>query len=144
MYEKPKLDIPKHPRGSAFFETSKTFIVWVGWWVCGRWSQFPLILKIRYSYKLNVLILNVASKLSTAIRPKVMSKSSLKTWNFKVDFRGGNQLKKMMVTKDLSSRRKLRIVFKKKIYRKKGILGPKIWKKLKVQKWCQNGSNSII
>ena len=34
--------------------------------------------------------------------------------------------------------------FKKKNYRKKGILGPKIWKKLKVQKWCQNGSNSII
>ena len=34
--------------------------------------------------------------------------------------------------------------FKKKNYRKKGILWSKIWKKLKVQKWCQNGPNSII
>ena len=70
-------------------------------------------------------------KLSTAIRSKVMSNLSLKMWNFKAHFRGGNRLKKMMVTKDLSSRRKLRKVFKKKIYRKKGILWSKIWKNWK-------------
>ena len=29
-------------------------------------------------------------------------------------------------------------------FQKNAILGSKIWKKLKVQKWCQNGSNSII
>ena len=39
--------------------------------------------------------------------------------NFKVDFRGGNQLKKMMVSKDLSSRLKLRKVKKKKSSKKR-------------------------
>ena len=51
-------------------------------------------------------------------RSKVMSNLSLKMWNFKADFRGGNQLKIMMVTKDLSSRRKLRKVFKKIFFEK--------------------------
>ena len=37
-----------------------------------------------------------------------------------VDFRGGNQLQKMMVTKNLSSRRKLRKVFKNIFIEKMG------------------------
>ena len=40
-----------------------------------------------------------------------MSNLSLKMWNFKVDFRGGNQLKIMVVTRDLSSGRKWRKFF---------------------------------
>ena len=39
--------------------------------------------------------------------------------NFKVDFRGGNQVKKMMVSKDLSSRLKLRKFLKKKLSKKR-------------------------
>ena len=70
-------------------------------------------------------------KLSTAIRSKVMSNLSLKMWNFKAHFRGGNRLKKMMVTKDLSSRRKLRKVFKKKIIEKKGFYDQKYEKNWK-------------
>ena len=33
VIEKPKLNFQKHERGSAFFETSKTFIVRMGGWV---------------------------------------------------------------------------------------------------------------
>ena len=116
---------------------------WVGGWVVIFWVLW-------FFSKSGIITSKMCwfqiwpQKLSTAIRSKVMSNLSLKMWNFKAHFRGGNRLKKMMVTKDLSSRRKLRKVFKKKIYRKKGILWSKIWKKLKVQKWCQNGSNSII
>ena len=47
-----------------------------------------------------------------------MSKLSFKIWNFKVDFRGGNQPKKIMVKKDLSSRHKLSKGFKKKFIQK--------------------------
>ena len=57
-------------------------------------------------------------KLSTAIRSKVMSNLLLKFWNFKADFRGGKWPKIMMVTNDLSSRRKLRKVKKKKLSKK--------------------------
>ena len=69
--------------------------------------------------------------MSTAIRSKVMSNLSLKMWNFKAHFRGGNRLKKMMVTKDLSSRRKLRKVFKKKFIEKKGFYDQKYEKNWK-------------
>ena len=57
-------------------------------------------------------------KLSTAIRSKVMSNLVLKFWNFKADFRGGKWPKIMMVTNDLSSGRKLRKLFKKKMSKK--------------------------
>ena len=52
-------------------------------------------------------------------------------WNFKAHFRGGNLLKKIMVTKDLSSRRKLRKVFKKKFIEKKGFYDQKYQKNWK-------------
>ena len=45
-----------------------------------------------------------------------------------VDFRGGNQLKKIMVTKDLSSRRKSRKVFKKKLSKKRDFIIKKMKK----------------
>ena len=60
----------------------------------------------------DVLIPNVASKLSTAVRSKVISKLNLIILNFISDFRGGKQLKIMMVTKYLSSSRKLRKDYK--------------------------------
>ena len=69
-----------------------------------------------------------------------MSKLSLKIWNFKVDFRGGNQLKKMMFTKDLFSRRKLRKVFKKKIIEKKGFYVEKYEKNWK----SKNGVKTAV
>ena len=49
-----------------------------------------------------------------------------KTAKNKFEFPGGKQLKIMMITKDLSSRHKLKKV-------KKKVLGSKIRKKLKVQ-----------
>ena len=87
---------------------------WVGGWV-GGWVVIFLVLW--FSSKSGIITSKMCwfqiwpQKLSTAIRSKVMSNLSLKIWNFKADFRGGNQLKIMMVTKDLSSRRKLRKVF---------------------------------
>ena len=50
-------------------------------------------------------------KLYTTNTSKVMSNLSLKIWNFKANFRSGNQLKITMVKKDLSSRCKLRKFF---------------------------------
>ena len=50
---------------------------------------------------------------SRSLNPQflVMGNLSLKIWNFKANFRSGNQLKITMVKKDLSSRCKLRKVF---------------------------------
>ena len=50
---------------------------------------------------------------SRSLNPQflVMGNLSLKIWNFKANFRGGNQLKITMVKKTLSSRCKLRKVF---------------------------------
>ena len=129
-----KWGFQKHERKSTFFEPPKNFIVRMGGWVVIFWVLW-------FFSKSGIITSKMCwfqiwpQKLSTAIRSKVMSNLSLKMWNFKAHFRGGNRLKKMMVTKDLSSRRKLRKVFKKKIYRKKGILWSKIWKKQRVQKW---------
>ena len=115
---------------------------WVGGWVVIFWVLW-------FFSKSGIITSKMCwfqiwpQKLSTAIRSKVMSNLSLKMWNFKAHFRGGNRLKKMMVTKDLSSRRKLRKAFKKNIYRKKGILWSKIWKKLKVQKWLFRAGNQL-
>ena len=63
----------------------------------------PIMLKFMYSNKKNVLLSNLAL-MSTAIRSKVISNLSLKIWNFKADFRIGNQLKIMMVTQKTSPR----------------------------------------
>ena len=46
--------------------------------------------------------------MSAVVRSKVKSKLNSKSLNFKSDFPGGKQLKIIMVTKDLSSRCKLR------------------------------------
>ena len=65
-------------------------------------------------------------KLSTTITSKVMSNLSLKIWNFKANFRSGNQLKITVVKKDLSSKCKLRRVLI--FFSKNAILCSKIWK----------------
>ena len=81
---------------------------WVGgWWYFGSFGFFLKSGIIR-------------SKLfwfqiwrQSCLRPldqKLWASLSLKMWNFKADFRGGNQLKIMIVTKDIFSRRKLRKV----------------------------------
>ena len=135
-----KIELQKHEWGSAFLETSKTFNFWMGGWVVIKrvlqFSSFSSVLtsKIRWFQIW-------PQKLSTAIRSKVMSNLILKFWNFEADFRGGKWPKIMMVTNDLSSRRKLRKV-KKKNCRKNAILGSKISKNLKVQKWPQKSSTS--
>ena len=63
-----------------------------------------------------------------------------------VDFRGGNQFQKMMVTKDKRPLLEAQIEesFKKKFIEKNGFQVEKYEKKLKVQKWCQNGSTSLF
>ena len=50
VIEKPKLNFQKHKRGSAFFETSKTFIVRMGGWV-GGWMDGWVVIKrvLRFS-----------------------------------------------------------------------------------------------
>ena len=103
---------------------------WVGGWVVIFWVLW-------FFSKSGIITSKMCwfqiwpQKLSTAIRSKVMSNLSLKMWNFKAHFRGGNRLKKMMVTKDLSSRRKLRKVFKKKFIEKKGFYDQKYEKNWK-------------
>ena len=74
MIEKQKLNLQKHKQGSAFFETSKNFIIrmgeWVGGWVggcVGGWmggdQKSPSIFLIfKYVNKQDALILNLASK----------------------------------------------------------------------------------
>ena len=73
MIEKPKLNFQKYDRGSAFSETSKTFISgWVGGWMGGCWSKrsfdfffisIILISKMRYfeyrfqNYKSELLVI---------------------------------------------------------------------------------------
>ena len=84
----------------------------VGWW-CGlvikrvlQFSSFSSMLTSKTRW-----FQIWPQKLSTTITSKVMSNLSLKIWNFKANFRSGNQLKITMVKKDLSSRCKLRKVF---------------------------------
>ena len=62
MYEKPKSDFQKHPRESAFFETSKTFIVRMGGWVGGDQKGPSIFLIFKYNNKKTVLILNMVLK----------------------------------------------------------------------------------
>ena len=126
-----KWGFQKHQRKSTFFESPKNFIVrmggWVGGWVGGWMGGWVVIFWVLWFFSKSGIITSKmcwfqiwSQKLSTTIRSKVMSNLSLKMWNLKAHFRGGNRLKKMMVTKDLSSRRKLRKVFKKKNIEKKG------------------------
>ena len=65
-----------------------------------------------------------------------------KNWKSKYDF---SEPEINLNSKDLSSRLKVRKVLKKKkLSKKSDFRSKKILKKVKVQKWCQNGSNSII
>ena len=65
-----------------------------------------------------------------------------KNWKSKDDF---SEPEINLNSKDLSSRLKVRKVLKKKkLSKKSDFRSKKILKKVKVQKWCQNGSNSII
>ena len=112
LIEKPKLNFQKHERGSAFFETSKTFIVRMGGWLGGDQNNPSIssFLSMMSTSKMRWFQI-WPQKLSTTITSKVKSNLSLKTWNFKTNLRAGNQLKITMVKKDLSSRCKLRFSF---------------------------------
>ena len=57
-------------------------------------------------------------KIKTYWRIEFQPQNDPKNATWKTDFRSGNQQKIMMVTKDLSSRRKLRKVFKKNFFEK--------------------------
>ena len=100
---------------------------WVGGWVV-------IFLVLWFSSKSSIITTKMCwfqiwpQKLSTANSSKVMSNLRLKIWSFKANFRGGNQQKIMMVTKDLSSRHKFRKVFKN-VFLKKGDLTFKNMKK---------------
>ena len=85
---------------------------------CSRIGEWVVIKSVIWFCSNSILVTGTMcwfqiwhQKMCAAIR-SIMNKINLKFWNFKADLRGGKKLKIMIVTKDLSLRRKMTKVSK--------------------------------